>query len=111
MDNGGMDIATLHHLDELLEDGESLTVARISVYLATHRLATANWFGRTGRAERSAWIEREGTGWRVWETDERAGIMDHCILRTESETEALDSFLRRARRHLKADGTAVRRIS
>ena len=111
MDNGGMDIATPHHLDELLEDGESLTVAKISAYLSTHRLATANWFGPTGRSSSSSWIERDGTGWRVWETDERAGIMDHCILRTESETEAVDSFLRRARRHLKADGTAVRRIS
>ncbi|KUM35586.1 hypothetical protein AR689_16410 [Arthrobacter sp. EpRS71] len=106
---GGMDIATPHHLDELLADGELLTVARVSTYLAAHRLATANWFGRTGRPERSAWIDRDGTGWRVWDTDERAGIMDFTIVRTESETEALQSFLRRAQHHLKQDGEAVRR--
>lgn len=99
----------LHGLDELLADPESLTMARVAEYLATVRVATANWFGRTGRAERSAWIDRDGTGWRVWDTDERAGIMDFSILRTESETEALGSFLRRARYHSDQDKTAVRR--
>ena len=54
----------LHGLDELLADPESLTMARVAEYLATVRVATANWFGRTGRAERSAWIDRDGTGLR-----------------------------------------------
>ncbi|MET4541854.1 hypothetical protein ABIE37_003656 [Arthrobacter bambusae] len=99
----------LHGLDELLADPESLTMARVADYLATVRVATANWFGRTGRAELSAWIDRDGTGWRVWDTDERAGIMDFSILRTESETEALGSFLRRARHHFDQNKMAVRR--
>lgn len=98
----------LHDLDELLADGETLTVARISTYLAARRVATANWFGPTGRAERSTWIDRDGTGWRVWDTDERAGIMDFTTLRTESETEALRSFLLRARYHLNQERNAVR---
>ncbi|BCW61343.1 hypothetical protein HAV21_06515 [Paenarthrobacter sp. MSM-2-10-13] len=96
-------------LDELLADGELLTVAKVAEYLAAHRMATANWFGPTGRSQNSTWIDRDGTGWRVWDTDERAGIMDFTILRTQSETEALRSFLRRARHHRDLDSTAVRR--
>ncbi|WP_303542545.1 hypothetical protein [Paenarthrobacter aurescens] len=107
--DGIMQSPTLNDLDQLLAEGEPLTLARVSEYLATHRLATANWFGPTGRPDRSSWIKREGLGWRVWDTDERAVIMDFSVLRTDSEAEALDSFLRRARNHLQADGTAVRR--
>ncbi len=71
--------------------------------------ATANLFGRTGRRERSAWIDREGDEWIVWETDER-GEEFFAPSRFSSEAEALDLFLRMARAHKAADSTAVRRV-
>ncbi|MEV8175129.1 hypothetical protein [Microbacterium sp. NPDC079176] len=71
--------------------------------------ATANWFGRTGRRERSAWIDHDGDEWIVWDTDER-GDRFFGPSRFSSEAEALDQFLRMARSHKAADSTAVRRI-
>jgi hypothetical protein len=71
--------------------------------------ATANWFGRTGRPQSSAWIDRIGDEWVVWETDERAVRLD-MDFRFRSEAEALDLFLRMARSHRAADSQAVRRI-
>lgn len=56
----------------------------------------ANWYGHTGRAEISAWIDREGDEWLVWQTDERGGRM-HDPIRYTSEAEALDFFLQMAR--------------
>ena len=70
--------------------------------------ATANWFGPTGRPQSSAWIDRIGDEWVVWETDERAGrYLPESRFRSESE--ALDLFLRMARRHKASDSQAVRR--
>ncbi|GAA4480879.1 hypothetical protein [Microbacterium panaciterrae] len=91
-------------------DRENLTVDQVAEYLATHPMVTANWFGRTGRAERSTWIDRDGSGWKVWDTDERGVVMDFMTLRTESEAEALDAFLRRAEHHRDLDKTATRRV-
>lgn len=71
--------------------------------------ATANWFGPTGRPQSSAWIDRVGDEWVVWETDERAVRLD-VDFRFRSEAEALDLFLRFARSHQAADSHAVRRI-
>lgn len=71
--------------------------------------ATANWFGRTGRRERSAWIDRSGDEWIVWETDERGERFD-VDFRFRSEAEALDLFLRMARSHRAADSQATRRM-
>lgn len=71
--------------------------------------ATANWFGRTGRRERSAWIDRDGDEWIVWDTDER-GDRFYGPSRFPSEAGALDQFLRMARSHKDADSTASRRI-
>lgn len=70
--------------------------------------ATANWFGRTGRPQSAAWIDRSGEDWIVWETDERGGVF-HDPLHFRSEAEALDLFLRIARRYRASDSTAVRR--
>ncbi|OAN42093.1 hypothetical protein [Microbacterium sp. H83] len=70
--------------------------------------ATANWFGRTGRRQSSAWIDRDGDEWAVWETDERGEVF-HAPLRFRSESEALDLFLRIARRYHAGDSHAVRR--
>lgn len=71
--------------------------------------ATANWYGRTGHRERSAWIDRDGDDWIVWDTDERGDRL-YGPSRFASETEALDRFLRMARAHKAADAHAVRRI-
>jgi hypothetical protein len=90
-------------------DAADLTVASVGAYLAEHQMPIANWFGNTGRRARSAWIDRDGSGWRVWDTDERADIMENTVLHTESESEALDDFLRRAVWHRKMDTTAVRK--
>ena len=72
--------------------------------------ATANWFGPTGRPQSSAWIEREGEEWIVWEADER-GERFHAPLRFRSEAEALDLFIRIARRYRASDSRASRRPS
>lgn len=69
--------------------------------------ATANWFRHTGRRERSAWIDRDGDEWIVWDTDER-GEMFYGPSRFTSEDEALEQFLRMARAHKAADSTAIR---
>ncbi|WP_314422358.1 hypothetical protein [uncultured Microbacterium sp.] len=71
--------------------------------------ATANWFGRTGRRQSAAWIDRDGDGWIVWETDER-GDTFHDPLHFSSEAEALDLFLKIARRYRAGNSQAVRRI-
>lgn len=70
--------------------------------------ATANWFGPTGRPQSSAWIDRDGEEWIVWETDERGGRF-HDPVRFHSEVEAVDLFLRIARRYRAADSRSVRR--
>ena len=44
----------------------------------------------------------------MWDTDERAVEMDFMTLRTESESEAMDAFLRRAEHHRNSDATATR---
>ena len=90
-------------------DRENPKVDEVAAYLAVHPMATANWFGPTGRAARATWIDRDGTGWKVWDTDERGAEIDYMTLRTESESEALDAFLRRAEHHRDADSTATRR--
>jgi hypothetical protein len=89
-------------------DAETLTVASVEAYLAEHPLPTANWFGPTGRRALSTWIDRDDTGWRVWDTDERGDIVDSMTLHTESEQEALDAFLRRAAWHHKMRGSSSR---
>lgn len=70
--------------------------------------ATANWFGRTGRPQSAAWIDRDGDAWLVWETDERGEIF-HDPLRFASEAEALDLFLKIARRYKAGNSSATRR--
>ncbi|MEV8251842.1 hypothetical protein AB0O87_13080 [Microbacterium sp. NPDC076768] len=70
--------------------------------------ATANWYGPTGRSDRSAWIDRDGDEWVVWEADERA--VHYNFSRYGSEAEALDHFLKLARGYKRGDSTAVRRI-
>lgn len=88
----------------------NLTAAAVQRIIQDEKLtATANWFGRTGRSESSAWIDRDGEGWVVWDTDER-GSRFHEPSYFRSEAEALDLFLRIARRHLRGDSQAVRRI-
>ncbi len=93
---------------EILAAGEDLTVDRIGAYLAVRPMTTANWFGPTGRPELSTWIDRDGSVWRVWDTDEKGVEMDFMTLRTEAEAEALDAFLRRAESHRKAALQTVR---
>lgn len=86
-----------------------LTAAQVQQILKDEFLtATANWYGPTGRPDRAAWIDRDGDGWVVWETDERAGRYDPEPFHTEAE--ALDRFLRIARARKRSDTTAVRRI-
>lgn len=87
----------------------SLTADEVQRIIQEEKLtATANWYGRTGRSERSAWIDRDGDDWIVWDTDER-GARFYGPSRFASETEALDQLLRMARAHKAADGHAVRR--
>ncbi|MFJ4997868.1 hypothetical protein ACIP5T_06925 [Microbacterium sp. NPDC088619] len=87
-----------------------LTPDEVKRIIAAETLtATANWFGRTGRRESSAWIDSDGDGWLVWETDERGGIF-HDPLRFASEAEALDLFLKIARRYRAGDSSATRRL-
>lgn len=88
----------------------SLTAGEAQRIIQEEKLtATANWYGRTGRSERSAWIDRDGDDWIVWDTDER-GARFYGPSRFASEPEALDQFLRMARAHKAADSHAVRRI-
>lgn len=65
-------------------DRENPTVDEVAAYLAVHPMATANWFGPTGRAARATWIDRDGTGWKVWDTDERGAEIDYMTLCTAS---------------------------
>jgi hypothetical protein len=90
-------------------DRENPTVQEVAAYLAAHPMVTANRFGPTGRAARATWIDRDGTGWTVWDTDERGVEIDSMTLCTASESEALDAFLRRAEHHRDADATVTRR--
>lgn len=90
-------------------DRESLTISAVAERLAAHPMTTANWFGPTGRPESSAWIIEDGPGWRVWETDEKAVVVDYTVMRTESESEALEEFLARADHHRRAAQGTVRR--
>lgn len=87
-----------------------LTSDDVQRIIADEKLtATANWFGPTGRPQSSAWIDRDGDAWIVWETDERGGRF-HDPVRFDSESEALDFFLRIARRYRASDSHAVRRL-
>ncbi|MGN8027828.1 hypothetical protein [Microbacterium sp. 22242] len=88
-------------------DREKLTISAVAAYLGAHPMTTANWFGPTGRTESSTWIAEDGTGWRVWDTDEKGVEMDDMTLRTESESEALEAFLARAEWHRRAAASAV----
>ncbi|WP_029145564.1 hypothetical protein [Microbacterium luticocti] len=89
-------------------DAENLTIASVGAYLTEHPMPTANWFGPTGRRALSTWIDSDGSGWRVWDTDERAGIVDGMTLHTTSEQEAVEAFLRRALWHQKMRGSSSR---
>ncbi len=90
-------------------DRETLTVSAVAERLAARPMTTVNWFGPTGRPESSAWIIDDGTGWRVWETDEKGVIVDYTVMWTESESEALEKFLARAEHHRRAAQGTVRR--
>ncbi|MEV8251845.1 hypothetical protein AB0O87_13095 [Microbacterium sp. NPDC076768] len=86
-----------------------LTAAEVQRIIKDEWLtATANWYGPTGRSDRSAWIDRDGDEWVVWEADERA--VHYNFRRYRSEAEALGTFLGLARGYKRGDSTAVRRI-
>lgn len=71
---------------------------------------TANWYGLTGRGELSAWIDRDGDDWLVWQTDERASVF-HDPIRYTSEPEALAFFLQLARSFQASDAEYARSIA
>ena len=91
-------------------NAEQLTVPIVAAYLDEHPIPTANWFGPTGQPELSAWIDRDETGWRVWDTDERASVVENSVLQTDSESEALIAFLRRAAHFQESRASTVRHV-
>lgn len=72
--------------------------------------AITNWYGRTGRGELSAWIDRDGDDWLVWQTDERESVF-HDPIRYTSEPEALAFFLQLARSFQASDAEYARSIA
>lgn len=84
-----------------------LTRDSVAEILKQEGLNAANFFGRTGRAHLSAWIKQEGDTWLVWNTDERADVMDITVTHWNSEQAALENFLARARSFKASDAQTV----